>query len=196
MIRISNISNPNECKNDDFSQTSCGVVLEFVDAITKNVFNENDTNVGGFKDSYIRNYLNDDIYSSLPSELKNSIISTKVVSSHGTTEGENNFITEDKLYLLSPKEVFGNDIEENSYSFSYDTSNDFVRQLDYYSNNNVSLIDNIDYVSKKYEDSVIDWWLRSTWKNNKYFLVVHKNKHPYYVFPTRSYGLSPAFRIR
>ena len=105
-VRIANMSTPSSCSGNNFSQTACGFVVEFADIITLYGMNTTDTNVGGWKSSAMRTYVNNDIYSSLPLELKNSIVSTLTISGHenGVT---NNYSTNDKLYLPSVVEVYG-----------------------------------------------------------------------------------------
>ena len=79
-VRISNMS---ECTNGETSETACGFVVEFADVITKQPFNSTDTNVGGWRDSELRTYINGTIYNALPSDLQNVISTTKVISGHG-----------------------------------------------------------------------------------------------------------------
>ena len=152
-IRIANTSTPSECSNEGFSQTACGFVIEFEDIITTYKMNETATNVGGYPASLMYTYIQNDIYNALPEELKDVIIPTFVVSGHGSTSGEENFVTEqDKIYLLSGKEVYGSD--------SYDTSVDLTRQLDYYSNIGVTT-SSYSGAIKKLNGTASDWWLRS-----------------------------------
>ena len=40
--------------------------------------------------------------------IRNVITDTKVVSGHGSTTGETNFTTTDKIYLLTPQEIYSN----------------------------------------------------------------------------------------
>ena len=131
-VRIANMS---ACTNGETSETACGFVVEFAYIITKQPFSSLDTNVGGWKDSKMRTYINSTIYKSLPSELQNTIVSTKVISGHGSTSGETNFETQDKLYLLSAHEVYED--ETNSIS-KYDTAYNTTKQLDYYKNQGVT----------------------------------------------------------
>ena len=138
-LRIANKSTPTECSTVGFSQTACGFVLEFADIIISHVMNSSATNIGGWPASEMRAYVNNDIYNALPSELKNGITNTTVVSGHGSTSGETNFTSIDKLYLLSTHEVWedadGNTSDGIDY---YDTAYNNTRQLDYYSSQNVT----------------------------------------------------------
>ena len=105
-LRIANTSTPSECSTSGFSQTACGFVVEFADIITNHKMNDTTTNVGGWPASGMRAFVNNDIYNALPSDLKNGIINTTVVSGHGSTSGETNFTSTDKVYLLSPVEIY------------------------------------------------------------------------------------------
>ncbi|UKI57518.1 MAG: hypothetical protein L6V81_09435 [Clostridium sp.] len=126
-VRIANTSTPSECSTDGFSQTACGFVIEFVDIITTHAMNDTATNVGGWPASSMYTFVNNDIYNSLPYIFKKSrIIDTTVISGHRSTSGEENFTSTDKLYLLTPKEIY------SDYPGSSDTAHDFTRTLDYY----------------------------------------------------------------
>ena len=72
-VRISNMS---ACTTET-SETACGFVVEFADIISMQKFNNSETNVGGWKDSKLRTYINGTMYNTLPSELQNVISSTK-----------------------------------------------------------------------------------------------------------------------
>ncbi len=101
-MRIANMS---ECESET-SETACGFMVEFADVITKQQFNSSNTNIGGWKDSSMRTYINETIYNALPNDLQNKIVSTKVISGHGSKDSTN-FETQDKLYLLSSEEIYG-----------------------------------------------------------------------------------------
>ncbi len=189
-VRISNMS---ECTNGETSETACGFVVEFADIITKQKFNSTATNVGGWRDSTLRTYLNETIYNALPSELQNVISSTKVISSHGTTSGETNFETQDKLYLLSGHEVY-EDGTSNRISTS-DTSYNDTKQLDYYKNQGVTT-SSYAGAKKQYNGSNSAWWLRSAFSGTTdYFLHVTGNGDWGASNASASFGVSPAFRI-
>ncbi|UKI57958.1 MAG: DUF6273 domain-containing protein [Clostridium sp.] len=143
-LRIANTSTPSECSRAGFSQTACGFVLEFADIITKHNMNpagtykgtqyNNGWNVDGWPASEMYTFVNNDIYNAIPSEIKNAIIDTVTVSGHGSTSGETNFTSTDKLYLLTPKEIYTN------FSSSVDSAKKFNKNIrllyKYRSNNN------------------------------------------------------------
>ena len=191
-LRIANCSTPNECNNSSFSQTACGLVLEFVDIISMQKMNTTDTSVGGWRDSELRGYISNTIYNSLPSELQDTIINTNVISGRSPAESSS-IVTTDKIYLLSITEVMK---PRNGSSIpNYDSAWNLTRQLDYYKNNNVT-DDNYSGCIKKNGTTNERWWLRSAYQNMPYyFFAISQNG----VFLERrcSYeaGVSPAFRI-
>ena len=134
------------------SETACGMVLQFKELL--NITNDDDkkfnpspgTNIGGWRDSKMRNYLNTTIYNKIPSDLRNKILNTTVVSGHERS-ASNNYVTQDKLYLLSAKEV--------GCSISYDSVDTETRKLDYYT-------DGASRRKYAYATSSSEiWWLRS-----------------------------------
>ena len=195
-LRIANTSTPAECSTTGFSQTACGFVLEFVDIIRERKMNSTGTNVGGWPASSMRTYVNTDIYNALPTELKNGIIETTVVSGHGSTSGETNFTSTDKLYLLSTHEVFEDDDGNTSRGIDYyDTAYNNTRQLDYYAGLNVTT-SSFSGAIKQNNGSNAWWWLRSAYSNYTYdFYDVLSNGYDSLNPARNDGGVSPAFRI-
>ena len=188
-LRVANTSTPSECSTEGFSQTACGFVLEFADIITEHAMNDTDTNVGGWPASSMRTFVNTDIYNAIPSEIKNTIIDTTVVSGHGSTSGETNFTSTDKLYLLSPKEIY------TDFSDDADTAKDLTRTLDYYTSIGITT-SNYSGATKKNGSSASCWWFRSANSSNNIFFHYMGNDgdwHNSYAFCTP--GAAPAFRI-
>ena len=156
-LRIANTSTPSECSTSGFSQTACGFVLEFADIITTHNMNPAGTyngtqyglgwNVDGWPATSMRTFVNNDIYNALPSEIKNAIIDTTVVSGHGQSD-TTNFTSTDKLYLLAPGEVW---TDWSTYQYTYDTANDLTRTLDYYTAQGVTTTVNKSGGIKKME---------------------------------------------
>ena len=191
-LRIANTSTPSECSTAGFSQTACGFVLEFVDVITTHKMNDTMTNVGGWPASSMYTFVNNDIYNVLPSELKNAIIDTTVVSGHGPTSGESNFTSTDKLYLLSTAEVWE---QGTSNTINRDTARDVTRQLDYYKNLGVTTSNKSEAI-KKNGTSASRWWLRSAYSSDdSYFCSVDSNGGWNYNSARYTSGLAPAFRL-
>lgn len=178
-LRIVNKSTPEECEQSGFSQTACGFVLEFTDSLSKrNIAGSH--NGGGWPASEFPTYLNNIIYNSLPTELKNGVISTYVVSGHGGLDAHN-FTSNDKLFLFSRREIFGYDGEE-------DTGAEFTRQLDYYENGGTLI--------KNYQNVSNPWWLRSIDVNstNTYDSVSAIGEYGTTTVGS-NIGVAPAFRI-
>ena len=188
-LRIANTSTPSECSTSGFSQTACGFVLEFADIIAEHKMNDTSTNVGGWPAISIRTFVNNDIYNALPSELKSAIIDTTTVSGHGSTSGEKNFTSTDKLYLLAPKEIYTN------FSNSADTAKDLTRTLDYYTNIGVTT-SNYSGAIKKNGTSAYMWWLRSANSSNNFiFYIVRTDGYHSYDNAIITRGVAPAFRL-
>ena len=182
-VRISNMS---ACTTET-SETACGFVVEFADIITKQPFSSTDTNVGGWRDSELRTYVNGTIYNALPSDLQNIIATTKVISGHGDNAGETNFETQDKLYLLNAQEVWSTN--------DYDTSVGTSKQLDYYKNQGVTTSSYAGAI-KKYNGRNSYWWLRSAFSiADGNFLIVTDYGNWDSSYAGNSNGVSPVFRI-
>ena len=198
-LRIANKSTPSECSTSGFSQTACGFVLEFADIVTTHNMNpagtyngtqyENGWNKDGWPATSMRTFVNNDIYNAIPSEIKNAIIDTTVVSGHGSTSGETNFTSTDKLYLLAPKEIY------TDWDNSNDTAKDLTRQLDYYKNLGTST-SNYSGAKKKDGTSASMWWLRAAGSSSIYdFLRVNNIGAWDRTNAGTSGGVTPAFRL-
>ena len=185
-VRIANLSTPSECNGSGYSKTACGKVIEFADIITTHNMNSPNSTEGGWPATSMRTYVSNDIYNALPSDLKNVIINTTVVSGHDQN-GTTNFTSTDKLYLLSPKEVWKTD--------NYDSSANATRQLDYYQNKGVTT-SNYSAAIKQRSGSNATWWLRSAYSGSTIsFNDVSSNGNWHAYSSSMSSGVSPAFRI-
>jgi len=188
-LRVANTSTPSECNTTGFSQTACGFVLEFADIIAEHKMNDTNTNVGGWPATSMRTFVNNDIYNAIPSELRNAIIDTTVISGHGSTSGETNFTSTDKLYLLAPKEIYTNSSSSN------DTANELTRMLDYYTAQGVTT-GNYSGAIKKNGTSAAWWWLRATISSiTRNFLIVTDDGYWINDNAAISYYVAPAFRL-
>ena len=221
-IRVANTTKCSEVEVE--SKTACGFVLEFSDIITTYNINPSGeyygtqydygTNLGGWPASAMRTYVNETIYNALPEELRKGIINTYVVSSYGSdkttgvVENENagvledgNYWSKDKLYLLSPQEVYGTSFTESS-----DTSNGTSRQLDYYAeykgvdSNGAEYtgVSTTNYGGSKKQNAGSDswWWLRSaTSDSDNIFYIVSYIGAWFGINAKIPGGVSPAFRL-
>ena len=189
-LRVANTSTPSECSTAGFSQTACGFVLEFADIIIEHKMNDTDTNVGGWPASIMHTFVNNDIYNSLPDDLRSGIINTNVISGHGLDD-TNNFTSTDKLYLLSPTEIW----QGTSTYIDKDSAKDLTRQLDYYRNSGTTVENKANVSKKNSEGSVISYWLRSSYSSlNKFFLREIEGSCEFFTANT-PLGVAPAFRI-
>ena len=159
-LRIANMSTPDDCNTEGFSQSACGFVVEFTDIITMHNMNPSGEyngktyqygwNKGGWPASSMYTYLNNDIYNALSDDLKGVIKDTVTVSGHGSDDTDN-FTSTDKLYLLAPKEIY------TDWSDQYDTAKEKTRQLDYYKNMGVTTSNCSGAIKKN--NGTTDWWL-------------------------------------
>ena len=187
-LRVANTSTPSECKTEGFSQSACGFVLEFADIIRTRTMNDTNTNVGGWPATSMRTFVNNDIYNAIPSEIKNAIIDTTVVSGHGKSDTAS-FTSTDKLYLLAPKEIY------TDWANSYDTAKNLTRTLDYYKNLGTST-SNYSGAIKKNGTSATDWWLRAARSNGTiYFFSVDIDGDWSDDGAGTAFGVAPAFRL-
>ena len=190
-LRIANKSTPSECSTSGFSQSACGFVLEFADIITTHKMNNSNPNKGGWPVTRMRTFVNNDIYNAIPSELRNVIIDTTVVSGHGRND-TSNFTSTDKLYLLSPAEIWA---QGTSNAVNYDTARDVTRQLDYYKNLGTSTSNYSGAIKKNGTDADF-WWLRSAHSDyGNAFFNVRSNGECGSDYSYDTYGVSPAFRL-
>ena len=189
-LRGANTSTPSECSGTGFSQTACGFVLEFVDIITLHKMNDTAINVGGWPATSMRTFVNNDIYNAIPDEIKKVIIDTTTMSGHGSTTKETNFISTDKLYFLSGKEIY------SDFNSEYDTAKTLTRQLDYYANNGITTSNSAGTI-KKYQTTAKCWWLRtaSSTTNFSFHVMLNIGGWNYAANGDNNCGVSPAFRI-
>lgn len=195
------IVNTSECTNGETSETACGFVVEFENAITSNNFSSGKIAlVNNYDESSIRSFINNDIYNALPSDLQ-SIIATTKIAYRGSKLTGPEFVN-DKLYLLSGYEVLNNfSIINILGSSKFEES---TRQLDYYSNcsyanNFITRLFTNDKsatcnVTKRTGDGIpTSWWLRSRGTIKEYSINSSNNIVEANLSDER--GVSPAFRI-
>ena len=212
-VRIGNLSKPEVCSTEGFSQTACGFVIEFADIISTHRINQGAYDItgngygneGGWEYSDIRAYLNSGkylegqtsgidytnggIFNAIPEALRNSIINTVVVSGHGEKVGETNFVTTDKLYLLSYVEIYGSNFVYDSVGLSK------TRQFDYYASIPVTS-SSYSGAIKKYNNSATYWWMRCPYLyDDDYFWRVNQDGYRNDFDVIVNSGVSPAFRI-
>ena len=192
-LRIANTSTSSECSTSGFSQSACGFVLEFADIITTHAMNTTNINTNGWPASAMRTFVNNDIYNSLPTDLKKGIIDTMTVSGNGSPGGT--VTSTDKIFLLASAEVWG-EVSSHSYLNNYDNGKDLTRQLDYYKSLAITTSKNRDKLIKS-DGSDNTWWrLRSGYSGNTYyFFCVDKTGTVSSWNANTAGGVSPAFRI-
>ena len=206
-VRISNMSTPDECKKDNFSESACGFVLEFSDIIINHIMNPSGDykgetymrgwNKDGWPASDMYKFLNDEsdtnsIINALPNELKSIIINTKTVSGRGY-EDIDNFASPDKLYLLATAEIWE---QGTSNTVDKDSARENTRQLDYYKGVTTNNRAKAKVIKNNRAGLADEWWLRSAYSSaSNIFYNVDDYGGWSYHNPFYTAGVSPAFRI-
>ena len=230
-VRIVNNSNY-DCPFE--SETACGFVVEFVEiiyGIDSNIcsnglckMNTVVSNKLGWPGSELYKYVNgiydattdswnrsNTLYGYLPTDLRNVIADTYVVSSHGSSDSntsrtDGNWESYDKLYLLSTKEIYGDCGDgTNGTTNCDDTATNVTRQLDWYNadiKSGRTQVTTRNYGSTlintpiKYYQAAQEYWLRSAYSGNNYgfyFVTSSGSRRSYAVSATE--GIAPAFRL-
>ena len=142
--------------HDDLSDGSgkAGITVGLKEIMTT-YYNMNltNTNIGGWKDSEMRTYLNNDVYNALSSDLQTVIKTVNKVSDNGNRDTTTLNITQDKLFLFSTTEV--------GLDGAYSVDGQGVK-YEYF-------VDDISRTKKCLNNptnSFDSWWLRSTWIGN------------------------------
>lgn len=193
-LRLINTSHPAECDTRDvagnmtFSQTGCGVVIEFVTIIETRAMNESQ-NSTGYTATSLRTHLNtddDSIYNKLPDDLKAVIVETSPMVSGGVNK---------VLYSYGEK-LFPLGIKEVNMSNGTDLSSSYTRVLDFYVNNNNNNARKKYTTTNKVETQ--KYYSRSARKeySSQYHSITSSGGWTYEGYITDStFGISAAFRI-
>lgn len=195
-VRVANNTTPEECNGEDFSQTACGFVVEFVDIVENKTTGLTDKDGKAYADSDIRTYLNKDFYNKLPTDLRKNIIRTLVYSLKGnwTIQFRNyeEATSYDKIFLLNSTELTGTYVYYSTFIAS-------TRQLDYYSSKQYDSSSNQSIAIKQYDNNASTWLLRDRiiYMGIGYDLATINNSGSTAFNTTlnNSYGIAPAFRI-
>ncbi|UKI58430.1 MAG: hypothetical protein L6V81_03210 [Clostridium sp.] len=204
-LRVANTSTPSECSTSGFSQTACGFVLEFADIITthnmnpvgyyKGTFYNYGWNVDGWPASSMYAFVNNDIYNSIPDEIKkcNNRYSYSIWT--WNYKWRNKFLHQlINCIYYHQKEIFA-DFSSADISSNSDTAKDLTRTLDYYTSIGVTLSNHNGAIKKNGTNSD-KWWLRGALSNdNSVFFRVAENGSSEATNANDASGVSPAFRL-
>ena len=196
-LRLVNTTSPADCDRIDFSQSSCGVIIEFVTTIGAQPYYENfnsstDTSTG-WGGSTLRTYLNtgnNSIYNKLPDDLKAVIIPTEPIVSSLATVSFNNTMG-DYLFIEAPKELnvgAGYGCNNSTYGDSCDRAKNLTRTLDYYASSGSRI---------KYTTSgeATIYWSRSMHNNDDAWVVSAAGTIGNSSGLSSSTQVAPAFKI-
>lgn len=153
------------------------VVLVFKNAIGDHCMNTVATNDGGWRDSEMRRWLNEEFIELLPDELR-MVIKPRLISQR---QDGRILESEDKLWIPSEVEIFG----ESVYSHSDKDDTQF------------ELFKDIKNRMKTYADgSPASWWERSpSYNSSGYFCSVYTYGSASFHNADCSLGVAPAFII-
>jgi hypothetical protein len=160
------------------------------------VMNETESTSGGWASTSMRTWLNGEYYNALPSGLQEIILENNSSYSESFISTSVSYC-EDKVWLLSTREVFGGEDAttndgtsthyENLYAFNDET------QLAYFAIGND---DRIRYTNSD-KTSTNTWWLRSTnWGDSDIaFMCVDDSGNSSYPISNNAYAVFPAFNV-
>lgn len=196
-VRLANTSTPDVCSTNGYSQTACGLVIEFVDIVGDHRMTSTGSSAGGWIETEMVTWLNSDFYNKLPNDLKSIIIPTYPIVSGTPYQGTSENITvsnsdKNKIYLLSTLEVGIHHDSDNRNNELTDT-----RILDYYVGATSYQNDSVR-IKKTLAGNPRLWWLRtanSASGGNTNFHGVSIYGGLFAVSVSSAYGVAPAFRI-
>jgi len=143
------------------------------------------SNAGGWEGTSLRkNDLNKTFFSAFPTEWQNAMKNCPKYTNNIGQKSSSVSVTEDKLWLLSEFEVFG------EITRSTELEQNFQKQYSYYANGNSK----IKYRSKSLDTTAI-WWLRSPAFASSGFCCVLNDGLPGVAQQYMAYGLSACFAV-
>ena len=148
--------------------------------------NNSITNSGGWKASLMRKNVIPLIKAAFPADLQ-AVIKTSTIYTDNTggTADVVPTATQDDVFLLGEYEVFGT----RKYATTQEPN--YLKQYAYYSAGNSKVKYRHDSTG-----SAADWWLRSPYASFAYsFCYVYTNGSVAYMNASKSYGVSPAFKV-
>jgi hypothetical protein len=209
MMRVRIIGLCQDQKSDGTGAAGLTLQATHVLASSQRMSDE-ESNACAWGGSIARSWLNSDIYSGLPSDLKSNIVSVKKY--YGSTYNSNTSDTvecDDKLFLLSARELYNYSYDDYPWYELEGTGVGHDEQYQYFAwlgvaiqyNTTVSL-SGIGYCydgeSRPSHSGFYHWWLRSVYYFHDYeFWSADEDGYwyDYYNDATYYYGILPAFAI-
>ena len=164
---------------EDREHGSGSAEFVFKDCLAKRwVMNKTATNKGGYFKSEMRRHILEDVYPTLPPELRDVLYLKDITEK---IDGEEVTFS-DALYLPSATDVFGedadgwyNDLNHNGQAPIFKTERDRVKEID---------------------GVTANWWLRSPLASNpSYFVIVSTSGSVNYYGAYYSFGVAPGFCV-
>ena len=150
------------------------VVFAFKDYPERYVMNDEATNRGGWEACKMRRYMNGEFLELLPDDLK-SVIKLRTIKQK---LGDRVVTTQDMLWAMSRKEIFGQDWETDIDDVQFEWFKDRHNRI------------------KFHNGDPAYWWERSPYYNiDYYFCFVGTGGSANYYSAYYSYGVAPAFMV-
>lgn len=187
-LRLVNTSSPEDCDNLAFSQTGCGVIIEFLTTVGNSAFYSASGNHKAWVTSDIRTLLNtgeNSIYNKLPEDLKAVIIPTEPIVSSGTYSGTENTMG-DYLFAETPMEL---GVDKGQY----DNKRYMSRTFDYYAQTGIT---NENRKKVDVAGNPTQYWTRNGYsETHQAWYVGNDGSVPSRGAASDVKGVAPAFKI-
>ena len=189
--------------DDKTSGGKAGITFIFGDCVGEAPMNPTDTNAGGWEASQMRGYLNSDVMTLLPEDLKSAIVPVdKLTNNVGKTQDISAVTaTSDSLWLFSLAELAGPisaaELLGGSYGWAADIFNAEGSRYQLFSDTGVIWNNENSTLVKNLQGSPDSWWGRSPYPDSSGdFQYVLSDGGPYGGYGTHySYGVVPGFCI-
>lgn len=149
-----------------------GITFMLMDCVSTHVMNADRTNAGGWEQSEMRSYVNTELASLLPNDLREQIVSVKKLTDNvGRTDSLDSVtVTSDIMWLLSNSEVVGSMMPEDfdeSTRYVVDINNAEGAQYQLFRTINVDRLGTTEALRKSIDGSPVTWWLRSPYPSSE-----------------------------
>ena len=165
-----------------------GITFIFKDCVSLHAMNSSASSTGGWEQSEMREYLQDDLLIRLPEELRDNIVAVDKMSNNiGKTDSAKSVTkTSDKLWLPSNTELIG-EMDKEDYAesdqFVVNIYNAEGTQYQLFTDNGVSKSDGHEFLKKAYADGSNEpvaqtWWIRSSFAVSGGFMGIGSEGEP------------------
>ena len=188
------------------SGSKAGITFMFKNCISTHAINSNGEATGGWEQSEMRAYLNEELIERLPADLQECIVAVdKQTNNVGITDDPDSVtVTSDRLWLYSLVELSG-ELTPEQYKGSTKAPKIYNREGTQYqlfsdtdidvTDSNVLLVKSVSNAGGETESSG-QWWLRTIYHSNGKIIGVSGNGYPIAGGPSNQMkGVAPGFCI-